>query len=235
MSVPQFMRLLFLCAIGLAAFPLCPTPGQAGVLTFAWLALWALPAGVLGGAEAGIAAWLIPVGWFLALAAAALGGAGGGLQQSFDWLYGGLALSGLFGVGLSLGVRTKENALGVGAAMLLLILALGAAPSLGGLAGNSPWSPAVTAQLLDISPVSLVLENAGFDWMRHPAIYTPAGADAIDPTLRLPFQAPASALWVFAVGCALSWACLRTGIQSKDHVKKRASNPSSPSSRESNP
>jgi hypothetical protein len=38
--------------------------------------------------------------------------------------------------------------------------------------------------LFDISPQVWVFEVAGFDWLRHPAVYEPAGAADLDPTLR---------------------------------------------------
>jgi hypothetical protein len=75
---------------------------------------------------------------------------------------------------------------GVPAAVGLALLVAGlcsALPALGGVAAV-PLGPARTALLLDLSPVGLVLESAGLDWMRHASIYEAAGSGDLGPELR---------------------------------------------------
>jgi hypothetical protein len=70
--------------------------------------------------------------------------------------------------------------------------------------------PALAARLLDLSPVTLLAECSGLDWMRHPAVYAPAGAADIDPATRVAFSGALAGPIAFVVGCAL--ATLGEGI-----------------------
>jgi hypothetical protein len=48
------------------------------------------------------------------------------------------------------------------------------------------------------------MECAGVDWLRHPAIYEPAGALDIDPGLRQPFRGKLAGPALLLLGCALA-------------------------------
>lgn len=191
------LEILGLGAVGLAgALP----PGGRGdpALALAWLALWATPAGCLAAARGPGRAWLAPAVWSGGLALLL-----GGAAPELPW---GLAAgAGLFGLGAGLGARDPRAALARAAALLLGGALLAALPSCGGVAGEAPWSPVLAARWLDASPASLVVECAGIDWMRHPAVYAPVGADAIGPQLRLPWRGSLAGPTVLMVGCALAW------------------------------
>jgi hypothetical protein len=70
-----------------------------------------------------------------------------------------------------------------------------------GPASGPGWDPALVAWTLDLSPVTLVIEAAGHDWLRDPAIYDAAGGDAIGPDLRTPLGWLAAGVPAL-VGCA---------------------------------
>ena len=205
-----YLAVLF--GLGLAVYPLCADPRQAGVSTLIWLSLWAAPAGALA-SRSGLSGWAVPVGWLLALTPG-IGGQLPGLPGlRFEWLYAGLVLGGLFGVGWGVG-RAFVSCFMTSAAVLLLFgLLLAGLPSLGGMGGLAPWSPALSACFLDLSPASLVLESAGIDWMRHPAVYSPAGADSIDPLLRLPWVGTWAGPCVLLLGCLTSWMGIQWGTR----------------------
>jgi len=208
-----FLYLAVLFGLGLAVYPLCADSRRAGVSTLIWLSLWAAPAGTLA-ARTGLLGWVVPVAWLLALTPAIGGRLPGLVGVRFEWAYAGLALGGLFGVGWGVGRARLRLSMTLAAALLLLGLLLAALPSLGGLGGPAPWSPALSACFLDISPVSLVLECAGVDWMRHPAVYTPAGADSIDPLLRLPWAGSWAGPCTLLLGCLASWIGIQYGARS---------------------
>jgi hypothetical protein len=73
----------------------------------------------------------------------------------------------------------------------------------------SPLPPALAARLLDLAPATLLSECAGLDWMRHPAIYEPAGTIDIDPSLRVAWRGILAGPIVFLVGCAAAFAADR--------------------------
>ncbi len=170
----------------------------------AWLAVWAAPAGVLAGAWGGRAACSVPASWALGLWLVSPP------VPRLGWALA--ALAGLFAAGLGLGRILgrfldggRTAAVWTGAGGLFLGAALACAlPALGMVAGEAPWSPAAAAGWLDLSPASLVVEVGGLDWMRHPAVYAPVGADSIGPELRQPFGALAG-MTVLLVGCSLAW------------------------------
>lgn len=175
--------------------------GADPVALLAWLALWSAPAGFLCGAG-GVPLWpwaaIVPAAWM-------------GLVASVDGLsprdlpqpaWAALAWTGLFAFGLGLGRLRPGNAIG-GAGALLLLGALLAALPLTGLLG-APLPPAVAARLLDLSPVTLLAECAGLDWMRHPALYDPAGTVDIDPSLRVAWRGTLAGPVAFVVGCAVA-------------------------------
>jgi len=45
-------------------------------------------------------------------------------------------------------------------------------------------APGLASRLLDLSPWTLVMESAGFDWMRDPRVYDPAGTEWFSDTRR---------------------------------------------------
>jgi hypothetical protein len=125
---------------------------------------------------------------------------------------GGLgALLGLLCMGGLLGGLVGPRTAGRNAPFAGALLALGLSLLLIGLpAGfwlfsDPPWSPEIAARLLDCSPATLMLETAGVDYLRLPAIYGPVGADSMDPNLRLPWGNLAG--WgVCVLGLCLSMA-----------------------------
>jgi hypothetical protein len=181
--------------VGLAgALPL--VFGVDAARSLAWAALWAVPAGVLvaraGSRVAAPLALGAPLAALLVL-------------RDFPRPLGALgAVLGLAALGVALGRATSAAARWRVAGLALACAALLAGlPAGGGLAAGAPWSAPVTARLLDLSPVVLAEEAAGFDWLRHPAVYEPAGADAIGPDLRVARGMLAG--WVLlVVGCALA-------------------------------
>lgn len=184
-SLPFGARLvlgLAAAGVGLAGAP--PEP-----LGLAWLALVAAPAGTLAGGlgRAGLAVPAVWAGWLLA--------------AGLPWA--AAAVLGLVALGAAVGTRRPTTRVADAGVLLLLGAALAGLPSLGGVAGHAPWSPKTTAVLLDLSPVVLVVECAGVDWLRHPAVYGPAGGDAIGPVLRGPWSGPLAGSVSLLVGCLL--------------------------------
>lgn len=178
------------------------------VAFLAWLALWSAPAGLLWGARrtaTGPLAWLPPGAWMGMLAIA------DGLSPrdlpSPAWA--ALAWTGLYAAGLGIGrIAPRARFSGVGALFLLAGLFC-ALPIVPGILGD-PLPPPVSARLLDLSPLSLLAECAGLDWMRHRAVYDAAGTANIDPSLRIAFRGTLAGPIAFVVGCAL--AALGEGI-----------------------
>ncbi len=197
-SLRQALTLLLLAVAGFAGVLAESDPGP-GVRGLAWLALWALPAGCLA-AGFGHGAWALPLGWGCWVA---FHGPGEGAH------WAALVVVGLFAGGVGIGVAWPRWRWGSATMALLAGALLAALPAWGGLAGDGPWSAATAARLLDLAPTTWVVECAGVDWMRHPAVYAPAGADAIGPELRLPFRGAVAGPTLLVVGCALALAGLR--------------------------
>lgn len=178
----------------------------------AWLALIAPAVGALAGAAAlrsgprGAAGLAAPLAWWAVLALLARGG-----PRLPDPAGAGLAIGGLFLLGAGLGAMRAERAAPRAAGLALLALLLALLPTGGGLLAE-PWPPAWAARLLDLSPLSFVLERGGLDWMRHPWVYEPAGAASIGPDLRVAGRGALAPGLCAVVGCALlvaSWAMRR--------------------------
>lgn len=127
--------------------------------------------------------------------------------------WAGLALAGVALLGAALGATAgaRRWRAGVAGGWLLGVAcaAHGAATGWGLLQPEPPFSPEVTAWLLDLSPVGLVLESGGADWMRSPEVYDPAGTSRIGPELRLPWRGAVAAPLVVVVGCGLLALALR--------------------------
>jgi len=174
--------------------------------------VWAAPAGVLAATLGVRVAWSVPALWALGLCLVAP------VPPRVDLALA--CLVGLFAAGLGLGRcldRQRSAAVWSGAGAVFLGGALASAlPALGGVAGEAPWSPAWAAGWLDLSPVALVVEVSGLDWMRHAAVYAPVGADSIGPELRQPHGTLAG-MTVLLVGCTLGCVGAYVGRGLRDH------------------
>ena len=111
-----------------------------------------------------------------------------------------LALVGLLCAGCALQGLLRAPAWGAAG---LLWLSCGLLAALPGQAELSEvqlgrTAPRAAALALDLSPLSLVLETGGLDWMRRPAVYEPAGVDWLGD--RRPHRAPLAACVCFVVG-----------------------------------
>jgi hypothetical protein len=191
-------------------------PGAAGALDpvtlLGWLALWAPAAGVLCGAH-GVR--LFPFGlvapgtWLLLVAVLGADGVRGPATP----LWAGAALGGLFALGVALGrlvhgpaPRAAGLALRTAGLALLGGLALALLPTGGGLlAGGAELArthPRAAARLLDLSPLVLVLDCAGWDWTHaHPELYAGAGVEWFQ---RRPWPASLAGPASLVVGCMLA-------------------------------
>jgi len=203
-----------LLALGFGALgALGAWPGARGsdpLVEMAWIAVVALPCGLASGAL-DLRLWpfaaSVPALWMSALA---LAGASSDRPLATP-LWAALCWSGIFLGGWGLGRACAASARTV-AAGLVLALALALLPSAGAFLGR-PWPPAVAARLLDLSPVSVCMESAGVDWLRHPAVYEPAGALDIDPSLRHPWRGKLAGPVLFLLGCLLAWLSTSTSAR----------------------
>jgi hypothetical protein len=208
----------FLLALG-ALLLGCPTllATRDPVVLLAWLALAAAPIGVaLGGA--GLPAWpwsaMVPAGWMIAFAAC--GAASGRSLPTPHWA--ALGWCGLFAFGWGLG-RLAPAARATTAALLACALVVLAGAPLGFGLVPGAFSPALTARLLDLSPVTALVEMAGVDFMRHPLLYEGARTLDIGPELRGPIRGVlAGPLWLL-VGCATLGIALRRGPRPTDPAR----------------
>lgn len=200
--------LLHLIALGSGALGLLGEHAMEGALV--WLALWA-PA--MGAAGRGLELrWhgLLPLAW-----AAGLGLLFGQQVEPLGII---LSLSGLYATGAAavaflaaLGVPSRPSS--AAAAALFMAGLFAAAPAGGGVLAR-PWPPEVTALLLDLSPVVLVTESAGLDWMRHPSLYELAGTGDLPPDLRVAWTPGSAMALAVAVLGALAWALERRANRS---------------------
>ena len=164
-------------------------PGTVPAL--AWAALAACPFGAWVGARRLVPLLALPAVWLLLEPGPRMGGALVALI--------GLAVlgAGLAGLATRMAAGTRASVAG---SLLLAGVLLTALPILAGPGSGPGWDPALVAGLLDLSPVTLVVEAAGHDWLRDPAIYDRAGGDAIGPGLRAPLG-PLAAGVPALVGC----------------------------------
>ena len=202
---------LALSAVAVGCAPIAAT--RDAVVFLAWLALCAAPLGAwLGGVRERDAngerahaflvplwpwAAMVPGAWMIVFVVLAA-------ERSFPsphWAAAGW--TGLFLAGFGLGRCARDASRALAAALGAAALTLAALPAGAGLVAGA-FTPAQTARLLDLSPVTQLVELAGVDWMRHPAVYEPARTLDIGPELRGPFRgALAGPLWLL-VGCALA-------------------------------
>jgi hypothetical protein len=186
-------------------------PGSRGrpdpIAFLAWLSMCALPAGVIAGATS---APLWPIGPAVPAAWMAIFGlvAASSTRVLPTPTWSALAWTGLFALGFALG-RAQPGRRWRNAALALLACALLDALAISGSWLSSPFAPAISARALDLAPATLLAECAGIDWMRHPAIYEPAGAIDIDPSLRVAWRGALAGPIILLVGCAAALAVER--------------------------
>jgi|LWDU01.1.fsa_nt_gi hypothetical protein len=151
-----------------------------------WWALCAAPTGALAACGHWRGAVLVPMLWGLVAGVPWADFAQQSAVFPRPWA-GAAALLALYLVGFSLanlcGAMRPRRCLAVAAALWVVAGLLCALPSGAGLLAR-PFPAEALAVLFDISPQVWVFEVAGFDWLRHPAVYEPAGAADLDPTLR---------------------------------------------------
>lgn len=143
-----------------------------------WCTFWVMPLGVWAGAAR--KPWLCALGSALGLALVLGALARFGARDVPSLPSAGAVLLGGLGLGVGLGALLGRRAATAGSALVLVaVLGLSGLPVGGGLFPSPPAAqrPALGAALLDVSPVTWVLESAGADWERHPAVYGPAGTD----------------------------------------------------------
>ena len=186
----MFTSVFSVTGIGLAALVL-GFGAPVGIL--AWLPLVAPMGGAwMGRWSRAWRAWTPPLAWGLALMMTR------GLPM--PWM-AALFVASLYAIGMGIGAwLPRERAAG---SCFLLVAALSLAPTMGGRL-ERPWPPAVSAQLLNVSPVAWSLEGAGVDWMRHPAVYELAGTANIDPSMRTQHRNWLAAATLLVLGCLLA-------------------------------
>lgn len=203
-AAPALQRQLLL-ALGFGALGALGTlPGTRGpdpLAELCWIALIALPCGLACGVLA-LRPWpfaaSVPALWMIALALA-----GAVSERALATpLWAALCWSGLFAASWGLG-RARASGPRAAATLACLSVVLAVLPSAGAFLGR-PWPPPLAARLLDLSPLSVCMESAGVDWLRHPAVYEPAGALDIDPGLRQPFRGKLAGPALLLLGCALA-------------------------------
>jgi len=179
-------------------------PGAAGaadpVTVLGWQVLCAPAAGVACGA-AGLGAWSILVPASFGLLLALTGALVHGLATP-HWAL--CALGGLFAVGYAFGAHAKLPRRAVGWALFLGTLLAGAPQGFGLLAGGTELArshPEAAACLLDLSPLVLVFDCAGRDWVHaQPEVYSRSGVEWFQ---RRAYPGNLAGPAVLVVGCAL--------------------------------
>ncbi|MBM3978539.1 MAG: hypothetical protein FJ299_16320 [Planctomycetes bacterium] len=99
------------------------------------------------------------------------------------------------GAALARSVRNEANC-----ALSLGVLGLGLAlwPVAPGISGL-PWPPSLASLALDCSPVTLVVEASGIDWMRTAGLYDAAGTDRLE---RAAWAGELAGPGALVLGCA---------------------------------
>lgn len=180
-------------------------PGSHGpdpVAALAWLAVLAPAAGSLA-ATRGLSllplGWLVPVLWTLPVA-----WAGASSPRPLPGLaWAALAWTGLYAAGAGLGLVARARGWNPWATCGLVLLASGllaVLPARGSIA-SAPWPVPAARALLDLAPPALVIECAGVDWMRHPAVYDPVQSDRFE---RRAWRGALAGPVALLVGCLLA-------------------------------
>ncbi len=204
----------------LGAWPIGPA-GPDPVAALAWLAILAPAAGLLAAAR-GLAlfpwGWLVPALWVLPLAWAAARSP----RPIPALAWAALCWTGLWAAGAGLGVVARARGWNPWSAAGLLLLASGAlalAPARGAIA-STPWPVPAARTLLDLAPTSLVIESAGIDWMRHPAVYDPVQSDRFE---RRAWRGALAGPVLLLVGCLL--AVLARRLLARERARVPAAGP----------
>jgi len=184
--------------------------GADPVAALFWLSVLAPCAGALAAASGVLLlplGWLVPVLWTLPVLWASHPA-----RPLPSPLWSLLAWTGLFAAGSALGEAARRRGWNIRSAAALALVAAGALAVLPARAALDarPWPPSVARALLDLSPSALVIECAGVDWMRHAAVYDPAGTDRF---ARRPWPGELAGPAVLLVGCALAAAARRVPVR----------------------
>ncbi len=175
------------------------------VVWMAWVAVISLPTGAYAGAS-GLRAWpfglAIPGSWMVILAW--LGGSSPSALPEPAW--GAAAWTGLFVIGMAVGAAVRSNPWrcaggSLALAALCSVLPVSGTPALGLYGGRSlgQVDPQFAAVAFDTSPITLVIESAGADWMRHRAVYEAAGTEWFSDR-REPYRGKVAASLVLLLG-----------------------------------
>ncbi|MEM7516737.1 MAG: hypothetical protein AAF368_07415 [Planctomycetota bacterium] len=206
------MATAVLLAAFVGAWPFLLAFPPSAVLFLAVTALFAPAAGAFAGGiglgRAKSLALLPPAAWMILL----------GLAQSLgaralpNPVGAAAAWSALYVLGWGLGSlldRQRRPSPGLafvrGGRVLLLTVLVSGLPFLRLLLPSLQIAPEIAARLLDVSPLSLVVECGGVDWLRQPLVYEWSGGADIGPLLRTPYSAVLAAPGALVVGCALIW------------------------------
>jgi len=193
-------RALGLASVALVgALPLASGPGGRAsdpLLLLAWLGLCAAPCGAALGAL-GLRPWPYGAAVVGAWGALMVSVAGTAEREVATPLWGVLALAGLVAFGAALGsLLARPGQVALGLACLGLALAL--LPIAPGVEG-APWPVGVASLALDLSPVTLVVEASGVDWMRTAGVYDSAGTDRLE---RAAWAGELAGPGALVLGCA---------------------------------
>jgi len=202
------------------------------VALLVWISIWSAAAGAICGATSvrHVALAAVPPAAWMGIAAVVDGSSARDLPSP---AWAALAWSGLYAAGFGVGRLARGRTFAVAGVLFLLASLLALLPILPGTLG-APLPPPVEARLLDLAPATLVVECAGVDWMRHPAIYDAAGTADIDPSLRLPYRGSLAGPIAFVVGCLLAAAgegIARARSKAGTNERWRSTSTSAPSPR----
>ena len=197
-SARELVSSLAIAATGALGLLVPGEPSETGrvIVLLGWLALLAPAAGAFVAAR-GTALWplalVAPAVW-MALVGVIDASSLHGLPTP---AWAGVAWTGLYLSGFGIGCVQSGRPFAYAGALLFL------ATSLFALSGAFGFRVAgggheLAAWLLDLSPVTLVVECAGIDWMRHPAIYDVAGD--IPPDVRTAYRGILAGPCVLLVG-----------------------------------
>jgi hypothetical protein len=219
-----------LAGLGVAALLGVVGVGLAGrdpIALLAWLALLALPAGVLAG---GLGARLWPYG-------AAVPGAWAVLLVWCDAASArdlpapapaALVPAGLFFLGLGFGACFRARPFAAAGAAALVVALFTVLPLAGGLAepGAARGREALNVRLLDLSPVAPAFDAAGWDWTHaNPFVYRTAGVEWVP---RQPYRGNLASVVLLVVGCASGLVLPR--LVARDRGSSGVAGPAPPTS-----
>ena len=210
LSRSAIATLLASAAVGLAGL----LPGSAGagdpVALLAWLTLVAPAAGALVGAR-GVR--LLPFGlavpglWTLFLVWSDLLSA----RDLAAPAWAACVVAGLFALGMGLGRLLDRWPWALAGGLVLVGLVLSGLSVQGGLAEeDASWGrehPRLAALLIDLSPLVLAFECAGWDWTHaHPEVYARSGVEWFP---RRPYDGSLAGPAVLLVGCSFATLAAR--------------------------